>query len=435
MIISVGPALRFLNRNSELGKLSAARSKLTVLFGRRRIGKTALVMEFARRQISADSVFYSQALEGAESLQVSQLRDDFGELLPSVSTTNWVEFLALLSTVRRKCVVIIDEFPYLVRTTPALPSRLQKWVDHDCPAGMHLILLGSSQTMMHDIFLNSSAPLFERAGQIIHVKPMSYKYFCINLDLDPTALDSYLRYSMVGGVPKYWDYIDKKSSVLQLADSLYFEVGSRLENEPERLLKDENIVGDQAKSILELVGRGVNRPSEIAARMSVKQTSLSGPLQLLRDTSLIQREIPFGESTRSTKRSLYKIYDHCLAFWYACLSPHRSRWNLYPKETKRKIIVDHASKMFEQDYRALFPHAARYWESGLEIDAVRYSDTEGTKLTVSEVKFKSLLPEDRAQIAKATEDKFKRSKLAHRFTCNVEVIDLDDGLRALNIAP
>ena len=435
MIISVGAALRVLNRNSELGKLSTARSKLTVLFGRRRIGKTALVMEFARRQISADSVFYSQALEGAEPLQVSQLRDDFGELLPSVSTTNWVEFLALLSTVRRKCVVIIDDFPYLVRTTPALPSRLQKWVDHDCPAGMHLILLGSSQTMMHDIFLNSSAPLFERAGQIIHVKPMSYKYFCINLDLDPSALDSYLRYSMVGGVPKYWDYIDKKSSVLQLADSLYFEVGSRLENEPERLLKDENIVGDQAKSILELVGRGVNRPSEIAARMSVKQTSLSGPLQLLRDTSLIQREIPFGESTRSTKRSLYKIYDHCLAFWYACLSPHRSRWNLYPKETKRKIIVDHASKMFEQDYRALFPHAARYWESGLEIDAVRYSDAEGTKLTVSEVKFKSLLPEDRAQIAKATEDKFKRSKLAHRFTCNVEVIDLDDGLRALNLAP
>ena len=427
--------MEFINRTSELEKLARNRSKLTVLFGRRRLGKTALVMAFARQQLPADSVFYSQAIEGAESLQVAQLCADLGELLPSVIPTNWIEFLALLTTVRRKCIVIIDEFPYLVRASPSLPSRLQKWLDHDCPAHINLIILGSSQTMMHDIFLNGSAPLFERAGEIIHVKPMSYKYFCIKLDLNPADLDSYLRYSMVGGVPKYWDYIDKKSPVLLLADSLYFEVGSRLEYEPERLLKDENIAGEQAKSILELVGRGVNRPSEIAARMSVKQTSLSGPLQLLRDASLLQREIPFGESSRSTKRSLYKTYDHCLAFWYGCFSPHRSRWDLYPKEAKRKIIEDHASKMFEQDYRALFPHAARYWESGLELDAVRYADAEGKKLAVTEVKFKSLTPLERAQIAKATEDKFNRSQLAHRFTCSVEVIDLDDGLRALNSSP
>ncbi|MCX6108782.1 MAG: ATP-binding protein [Proteobacteria bacterium] len=423
--------MEFINRTSELEKLSRKRSKLTVLFGRRRVGKTALVMEFARQQMSADSVFYSQAIEGAESLQVSQLCADLGDLLPSVTLTNWVEFLALLTTVRRKCVVMIDEFPYLVRTSPSLPSRLQKWLDHDCPANINLILLGSSQTMMHDIFLNGRTPLFERAGEIIHVKPMGYKYFCIKLDLEATDLDSYLRYSMVGGVPKYWDYIDKKSSVLQLADTLYFEVGSRLENEPERLLKDENIVGDQAKSILELVGRGANRPSEIAARMSAKQTSLSGPLQLLRDASLLQRETPFGESTRSTKRSLYKIYDHCLAFWYGCFSPHRSRWALYTAEAKRKIILDHASKMFEQDYRGLFPHAARYWESGLEFDAVRYADADGNKLIVTEVKFKSLSPEERSQIAKSTADKFNQSQLAHRYSCSIEVIDLGDGLHAL----
>ena len=63
--------MEFINRTSELEKLARKRSKLTVLFGRRRVGKTALVMEFARQHMSADSVFYSQAIEGAESLQVS----------------------------------------------------------------------------------------------------------------------------------------------------------------------------------------------------------------------------------------------------------------------------------------------------------------------------------------------------------------------------
>ncbi|MBM4253231.1 MAG: ATP-binding protein [Deltaproteobacteria bacterium] len=423
--------MTFINRVSELKILGARPSGLSVIYGRRRVGKTALVKEFARRQKSPDSVYYSQAIEGTEALQIAQLTEDLTGLLPSVPVSSWSELLALLKTVSTKCTLIIDEFPYLLRSNSSLPSRLQKWIDHDRPKNFQLILLGSSQTMMHDIFLNAQSPLFERAGEVMHVQPMQYRYFCQKLGLNPDSLDTYLRFAMVGGIPKYWEFIDKKANIIELADRLYFEVGSRLEYEPERLLKDENIVGDQAKSILELVGRGVNRPSEIASRMGVKQTSLSGPLQLLRDASLIKREIPFGESARTTKRSLYKLHDHCLAFWFGCYSPHRSRWELYTAADKRRIISDHASRMFESDIVALFPHASRYWEPGLEFDGVRYASANGQEIIVSEIKMTKLTARDRDAIAKATEEKFLRSQLSKKFKAKIEVIDLAAGLAAM----
>ncbi|MBF0440848.1 MAG: ATP-binding protein [Oligoflexales bacterium] len=412
--------------------MNSAKSKLTVIFGRRRVGKTALVMEHARKNSATSQVFYSQAIEGAESLQVDQISQELFPLLPDIKVNTWLDFFKLLARTNQKCTVVIDEFPYLVRSQPSLPSILQKWLDHHCPEGMRLILLGSSQTLMHDIFLKSSAPLYERASEILHIKPLGYNYFCEALRLDTASKESYLIYSMIGGIPKYWEFVEKGKSLLKLADELYFEIGARLEYEPERVLKDENIVGEQARSILELVGRGAVRPSEIASRLGIRQTSLSNPIQLLRDASLLEREIPFGESSRSTKRSVYKIYDHCLSFWYTCYSPHRIRWSKYKDDMKLKIIQDHASLMFEKDFRSLFRDASRYWESEIEFDSVRYADESEDKIIVSEVKFKKLSSREKKNILDTTFEKFQKSQLSRKFKAEIEAIGLDEGLKALS---
>jgi len=97
----------------------------------------------------------------------------------------------------------LDEFPYLVGTQPALPSIIQKFLDHDCLEEMNLIVSGSSQTMMCDIFISGSAPPYKRAADILHFKPMNYKYFCQAKKLDPRNESSYLFYSVAGGVTKY----------------------------------------------------------------------------------------------------------------------------------------------------------------------------------------------------------------------------------------
>ena len=425
-------SMKFVNRVREIQRLRSQAARFWVLFGRRRVGKTALVKEVMRLTSGHQEFFYTQAVEGSEALQVQQISDDIRPLVPDIVLTSWKDLLELLARVSSQCTLVIDEFPYLVKSQPSLPSMLQRWLDHQRPKSIKLILLGSSQTMMHDIFLRSHSPLYERADDILHVRPMGYRQFCEAKQLDPLQLDHYLLFSLVGGVPKYWDYIDRQMSPMQAADHLYFEVGSRLESEPDRLLNDENIVGEQAKYILEIIGRGANRPSEIAARLGIKQTSLSGPLEVLRHASLIVRETPFGESLKSTKRSLYKIYDHCLAFWYGCYSPHQVRWYHYSDETKRKLIYDHASVTFERDLRSLYRDCGRYWEKDLEIDSVRYAGESKAKLIVSEVKLGQLSDLERQRQAAETTKKFQKSQLSLKYEAQVEVLDQRAGLRALS---
>ena len=239
----------FINRISELNKLGRNQGKLAVIFGRRRVGKTALVLEYQRTFPSTAEFYYSQAIEGSESLQVSQICEEIKPLIPDVPIHSWKDFFTLLSKFDRKALLVIDEFPYLVKTQPSLPSMMQKWLDHQCPEGVQLILLGSSQTMMHDVFLKSSSPLYERASEIMQIRPLGYHHFCEAKSLDPLAKESYLAFSIVGGIPKYWEYIHGEPNILTLTDELYFEVGSRLENEPDRLLKDENIVGERASKV------------------------------------------------------------------------------------------------------------------------------------------------------------------------------------------
>lgn len=79
-------------------------------------------------------------------------------------------------------------------------------------------------------------------------------------------------------------------------------------------------------AVLEAVGRGAERPSEIASRLGTAQTNLSRLLQQLRDASVLARELPFGESVRSTRKTLYRIQDPTMRFWFRVFSPHQSRW-------------------------------------------------------------------------------------------------------------
>jgi len=424
--------MKFINRYIELSKVRESKSKLLVIFGRRRVGKTALILQSQRQLGSEPRLYYSQAIEGPESLQVSQTCQDIAPLVPDVQISSWLDFFRLLSRVNEPTLLALDEFPYLVKTQPSLPSILQKFIDHDCPPNLRIILLGSSQNMMHSLFLSSQSPLYERAGEILHIRPMNYQHFCLAKSLDPLRQENFLRYGLIGGVPKYWDFIDIDRSILDNAESLYFENGARLESEPDRLMKDENLTGEQAKFILELAGRGVRRPSEMASRMGIKQTSLSKPLEALIHASLLVREIPFGESMRTTKRTLYTIADPVLSFWYSVYSPHRTLWRRYSPEQKTKLIHDHASQVFEAEYRRLFYDAQRYWESDLEFDCIRFADGSGKNIVISEIKFRVLKSSEHEALKKQLEVNFRRSKLAENYKANFEVIDLTQGLAHLN---
>lgn len=286
---------------------------------------------------------------------------------------------------------------------------------------------------MHSIFLDDKSPLFGRAQILLHLQPMGYREFCKWLSCDYLSEEAFLRYSIIGGIPQYWQYIEKKETSLETADQLFFSKHGRLQNEADRLLKDENVDGIMAKSILEAIGRGAVKPSEIGGRLGIPQTNLGRPLQVLMASSLVTRTIPFGESMRTTKRVLYEIADPALRFWYNVYSPHRSRWYLYGQVKREEMLKNQASIVLEQSYRAHFPDACRYWEGNLaEFDAVRHADERGKSIIISEIKWGPMDQKCKATLRQSIREIFDGCALAERYKLSdIEILDFKDVVKAL----
>jgi hypothetical protein len=405
--------MEFVNRDAELRELDAAakRGGLLVVFGRRRVGKTRLL----RQWLQARDGLYSQAIEAQRDLQLQQVFDD---LRPQLDTQlvpkTWPELLEILALQKRCWVLCLDEFPYLTAVDASLPSQLQKWLDHSQPRGCLLIVAGSSTRMMNDLFLHRAAPLYGRARKLLHVQPMDYLAFCDACDLRPSDPDSFEKFACVGGIPKYWEFVEAGQDAVALAESLYFDYAPYMEQEPQRLLRDEGVIGLNAVAVLEAVGRGAERPSEIARRLGTAQTNLSRLLQQLLDASILTRELPFGESVRSTRKILYRIQDPTVRFWFRVYSPHQSRWRTYAATEKRKLIHDHAATVFEDACRARFPGAQRYWEGNVELDLVAPDPGDRRRLLVAEVKWRRLTVTERKNVLRQLESKWSHCSLRAR---------------------
>lgn len=413
--------LAFVNRKRELAELDrhARDGGLLVAFGRRRVGKTRLLTHWLKRH----GGLYTQAIEASKDQQLAQVYEDLrAHLGTSIVPRSFGELLELVDLGSRDVVLCVDEFPYLVASDPSLPSVVQRWLDHRRRKRTSLILSGSSTRMMNDLFLNRGAPLFGRAKRFLDVAPMSYAAFCRACRLNPVAHDSFARFSMVGGVPHYWELMRRGHAPIDVAEDLFFGASPALEFEPSRLLADEGVVGLNAPAVLEAIGRGAHKPSEIAARLGTAQTNLSRLFQILIDARLVTRQLPFGESTRTTKRSLYTIADPTLRFWYSVYSPHRSRWHTYTSAQRKKLVDDHASTVFEDCIRARWPDAQRYWERDVEFDLVRH---EAKGLVVGEVKWRATTRAERASLRDSLEARFRRTTLSTKCPdARFEVFDL-----------
>lgn len=410
--------LKFVNREAELRELDAAakRGGLLVLYGRRRVGKTRLL----RRWLETRDGFYSQAIEAGADLQLQQVFADLrARLETNITPKTWPELLEILALQKRRWVFCLDEFPYLTAVDATLPSQLQKWVDHSLPDGCLLILAGSSTRMMSDLFLHRAAPLYGRANKLLNLRPMDYAAFCQACGQAAGDLESFEKFACVGGIPKYWEFVESGQDAVALAEALYFDFAPYMEQEPQRILRDEGVSGLNAVAALEAVGRGAERPSEIASRLGTAQTNLSRLLQQLLDAAILTRELPFGESVRSTKKILYRIQDPTMRFWFRVYSPHRSLWATYSAAQKRSLIHEHAGAVFEDFCRARYPGAGRYWESNIELDLVA-PDPEATpkdagRLLVAEVKWRRLSVAERKRVLSQLESKWSRCALRTRY--------------------
>lgn len=431
----------FVNRFKEIQavKEEIAQGNLVVLYGRRRMGKTRLIHQVLQGLDNSHYFWiHLWANRGTPVFQLDDLFTKLAEFLPlKLRPKNFQEFFEILTMMQKEIqkhlVIVIDEFPYLVEADEFLPSVVQEWIDKIEGRPITLILLGSAQSMMHQIFLDSSAPLYKRARRCLKISPMGYKYFCDFLKISPLEKNSFLLYSLVGGVPKYWQFIDPSLGPIENADVLFFDELSFFDTENELILKDEGIKSQLALTLLQALGKGAVRPSEIAQRIGIKASDLSRPLNLLLDSCLIQQEVPFGEKIKNSKKVHYVLKDLSLSIHYKLAMNHRGSWSRYSIEEKTQHLTQLASFVFERELRSTLKGQG-YWEDptkvspGLEFDCVCQGQNG---LEIYEIKW--TLRNKKEKIIGEMEEKFKLSALARKgYSCNqYNVLDGIEGLKIL----
>jgi len=317
--------VRFLNRVDEIGRLDTLLARgggFAAVYGRRRIGKTRLLVEWVRRHAGV----YTVADQSASHIQRRYLAEAVASRLPGFADVEYRDWRSLLTRLSRDAAaagwrgpLVLDELPYLVLVAPELPAVLQRWVDHEA-GDLVVVVAGSSQQMMQGLVLNGDAPLYGRAREILDVPPLDPRLLPDALDDD--VVDAYTAW---GGVPRYWELAREVSgSIAEVVDRLVLDPLGPLHREPDRLILEELPPAIEVRPLLDAIGNGAHRVSEIAARIGRPATSLSRPLHRLQTMGLVRREVPFGDDERSSKRSLYRLSDPFTRLWFRTVAPHRA---------------------------------------------------------------------------------------------------------------
>ena len=323
--------MKFLNRRDELARLTAlhdGEGGLAVVFGRRRIGKTRLLVEWCRR---TDGV-YVVADQSAAEVQRRYLAEALAGRFPGFADVTYPDWSGLLTRLSREArqvrwrgPVVFDELPYWIATSPELPSVLQRWIDHEArAAGLVVAVAGSSQRMMQGLALDRDAPLFGRARELFEVRGLDVSYVreAIGAVTPRAQLEFYTAW---GGVPRYWELAAADGAeVTASVARLVLDPQAPLHREPDRLLLEELPAAMEVRPVLDAIGAGAHRVSEIAGRLGRPATSMSRPLERLIELGLAVREVPFGDPPRTSKRSLYRIADPFTRMWFRVVAPHRA---------------------------------------------------------------------------------------------------------------
>ncbi len=351
----------FVNRQGELTRLdrfaASAEGGLAVVYGRRRVGKTRLLLEWAGRHDG----LYSVADQSLPELQRRYLAETVAQRLPGFAEVEYRDWRTLFTRLAREAKLagwrgplILDELPYLVLASPELPSVLQRFLDHDArEAGFRLAIAGSSQRMMQGFVLGREAPLFGRAVEILDLQPLAPQYLADAFPI--TRGGEWIQlYSAWGGIPRYWELArDVPGSVADQIERLVLDPLGPLHLEPDRLLLEEIPPALEARPLLDAIGSGAHRVSEIAGRLGRPATSMARPLDRLMGLGLVRREIPFGESEKGSKRALYKIDDPFFRLWFRVVAPHRALLASGSPAARRQLLERHWDGLVAQGWEEL----------------------------------------------------------------------------------
>lgn len=310
----------FIGREKELKKLNdlynTEKFQFPVIYGRRRVGKTALINEFIKDK---DAIFFtgieSSAQQNLENISKSILSfsDTTIENATFPSFQSALEYVFKLAESQR-IIFVIDEYPYLAKSSKSLASILQFLIDRNKDTSkLFLILCGSSMSFMENNVLAYKAPLYGRRTAQFKIHPFDFfetrRYFKNFNDVELATV-----YGIIGGTPQYLLQINDNLSLEENIKKNFLDTSSPLFEEPNNLLKQEVREPAVYNALITAIATGSTKLSEISSKSGLETSACVAYLKNLISLGIIKKETPIGEST--TRKTIYKIDDNLFRFWY-----------------------------------------------------------------------------------------------------------------------
>ena len=313
-------AEEIIGRDSELAFLEGLWQQKGLVtcsvWGRRRVGKSTILDAFKEGK----RALYLQGIRGSGYENLSSLSLDISDFLGQELPT-FTDFTHLMKMVEDICkedhtLVIIDELPYLLESSPQASSVIQKSLDRvlkhvDCM----FVICGSSISVMRDETENADKPLYGRFEHTLQVKPLSISE-CRKFHPDMDDETSLRWYCVVGGIPQYHKVSGKRSFQQLIEEKFLAEVGSWRDDAPAVILQE--FKGDSTYTgAVKCIADGSVRQSEIADKMKRDRAECKRVLDKLEFVGIVERKNPMAGAP---KRPVYVIKDPFIAFHYSVIT-------------------------------------------------------------------------------------------------------------------
>ncbi len=421
---------KFVDRTTELRFLderySTDTSECIVLYGRRRVGKTALLVRFLEKKPG----IYFLASEEGDTRNIREFAHHAALFLhdPVFEQAQYSDWHALFSAFvhhtgfdRRehdgKVVLVIDEFPYLIAKNSAIPSIFQKcWDEVLSAAPVMLILSGSSVSTMETDVLGASSPLYGRRTGQWQVQPLAFP--CIRCFVPYSPEECAMTWCVLGGIPAYLLQFNPRRSFWENIRTSILSRGAYLAAEGDLLMSYEFREPANYRVIFRALASGCTTLGDICNETGLDKGMVSKYLSVLIRLHIVLDEIPVTASPGFRRRH-YRIADPYLSFYYRYIVP-----NLIDLEAERSDEVlerirnsfpEYAGRMFELlaadliRKKILFPdihftRLGRWWHREQEIDIVGL-DEGSDRIMFCECKWSDLSPSEVRQVLSSLERK------------------------------